>query len=429
MESETLYSVKGEVPDDPDAPRPDGRRAASPARATTSRSSPDSRWSHVALEAAADAREGGHRGRGHRPALAAPARRRAPSSQRSRRPTARRRRTRAGRTAASARRSPTASSASPSTSSTRPSLRVDARSTSRCPTTRSSSSTCIPQPQRDHRGGEARPRTRRLAKPRETRTWPRSSTCRSCPPRWRRACSATWHKKEGDAVAVDDLLAEVETDKATMEFRVVRQGHAAQAPRRPRAASVKLGQPVAILGQPARTSARSSRRRGGAAAAPSRSAKRPQAAGRAATPAEERRPTTPAEEPARGRSRAAARDEARDAAQPSEAPRDAASREGAAAPRRATRRAAAPHAPSRRRRRPANGERVKASPYVRKVARERGLDLAASRAPARTGASSPRDLETCSSAKPQPREPRRRAAVAAPRAAALAAAGGAAALA
>src|SRR6266542_3013232 len=33
-----------------------------------------------------------------------------------------------------------------------------------------------------------------------------------------------WHKKEGDAVAVDDLLAEVETDKATMEFRSFDKG-------------------------------------------------------------------------------------------------------------------------------------------------------------------------------------------------------------
>ena len=64
--------------------------------------------------------------------------------------------------------------------------------------------------------------------------------------------SRVWHKKEGDAVAVDDLLAEVETDKATMEFRVLRQGHAAQDPRRPRAAMVKLGQPVAILGDAGR---------------------------------------------------------------------------------------------------------------------------------------------------------------------------------
>jgi pyruvate dehydrogenase E2 component (dihydrolipoamide acetyltransferase) len=33
-----------------------------------------------------------------------------------------------------------------------------------------------------------------------------------------------WHKKEGDAIGVDDLLAEVETDKATMEFRSFDKG-------------------------------------------------------------------------------------------------------------------------------------------------------------------------------------------------------------
>src|SRR5688500_18743017 len=33
-----------------------------------------------------------------------------------------------------------------------------------------------------------------------------------------------WSKKEGDAVDVDDLLAEVETDKATMEFRSFDKG-------------------------------------------------------------------------------------------------------------------------------------------------------------------------------------------------------------
>ena len=35
---------------------------------------------------------------------------------------------------------------------------------------------------------------------------------------------AAWHKKEGDAIVVDDLLAEVETDKATMEFRAFDKG-------------------------------------------------------------------------------------------------------------------------------------------------------------------------------------------------------------
>ena len=35
---------------------------------------------------------------------------------------------------------------------------------------------------------------------------------------------SVWHKKEGDAIAVDDLLAEVETDKATMEYRSFDKG-------------------------------------------------------------------------------------------------------------------------------------------------------------------------------------------------------------
>ena len=34
----------------------------------------------------------------------------------------------------------------------------------------------------------------------------------------------SWAKKEGDDVDVDDLLAEVETDKATMEFRSFDRG-------------------------------------------------------------------------------------------------------------------------------------------------------------------------------------------------------------
>ncbi len=56
-----------------------------------------------------------------------------------------------------------------------------------------------------------------------------------------------WHKKEGDAVEVDDLLAEVETDKATMEFRAFDKGTILKL-LVPAGSNVKLGQPVAILG-------------------------------------------------------------------------------------------------------------------------------------------------------------------------------------
>src|SRR3954467_12564147 len=60
---------------------------------------------------------------------------------------------------------------------------------------------------------------------------------------------SVWHKKEGDAVAVDDLLAEVETDKATMEYRSFDKGTLLKI-LAPAGDVVKLGQPVALLGNP-----------------------------------------------------------------------------------------------------------------------------------------------------------------------------------
>src|SRR4051812_42768840 len=56
-----------------------------------------------------------------------------------------------------------------------------------------------------------------------------------------------WHKNEGDPVNVDDILAEVETDKATMEFRAFDKGTLLKL-LVPAGANVKLGQAVAILG-------------------------------------------------------------------------------------------------------------------------------------------------------------------------------------
>ncbi len=58
---------------------------------------------------------------------------------------------------------------------------------------------------------------------------------------------SAWHKKEGDAISVDDLLADVETDKATMEFRAFDKGTLLKL-LVAAGATVKLGQPVAVLG-------------------------------------------------------------------------------------------------------------------------------------------------------------------------------------
>ncbi|MEO7111622.1 MAG: pyruvate dehydrogenase complex dihydrolipoamide acetyltransferase [Polyangiaceae bacterium] len=58
---------------------------------------------------------------------------------------------------------------------------------------------------------------------------------------------SAWHKKEGDTVEVDDLLAEVETDKATMEFRAFDRGTILKI-LVSAGATVQLGQPVAVIG-------------------------------------------------------------------------------------------------------------------------------------------------------------------------------------
>lgn len=58
-----------------------------------------------------------------------------------------------------------------------------------------------------------------------------------------------WAKNEGDSINVDDLLAEVETDKATMEFRAFDKGTLLKK-LVAEGQTAKLGQPVAIFGTP-----------------------------------------------------------------------------------------------------------------------------------------------------------------------------------
>ena len=57
-----------------------------------------------------------------------------------------------------------------------------------------------------------------------------------------------WIKKEGDEVDVDDLLAEVETDKATMEFRSFDRGVLLKI-LVPEGETLEPDVPVAIIGK------------------------------------------------------------------------------------------------------------------------------------------------------------------------------------
>jgi pyruvate dehydrogenase E2 component (dihydrolipoamide acetyltransferase) len=161
-----------------------------------------------------------------------------------------------------------------------------------------------------------------------------------------------WHKKEGDAIAIDDLLAEVETDKATMEFRSFDKGTLLKL-LVPPGSQVLLGQPVAVIGNAGEDiSSLVPKGQGAAAAAP---------APPSPSPAVPSAPTAP--------SAAAAPAQA--------APRTAAPVAAAAA--------VAPASPD---------GRVRASPYVRKIAREREIDLAAVPGSGPGGRIIARDLES-----------------------------------
>lgn len=161
-----------------------------------------------------------------------------------------------------------------------------------------------------------------------------------------------WHKKEGDAVGVDDLLAEVETDKATMEFRSFDKGTLLKV-LVPTGSLVLLGQPVAILGTPGEDISK---------LVP---------AGQGATGQGATAPTAPALKPPSGTGQASA-------TQPQAVPAQA-----------------APAAP----REPRDG-RVYASPYVRKIAREREIDLGVVSGSGPRGRIVARDLETVPASAP-----------------------------
>jgi len=141
---------------------------------------------------------------------------------------------------------------------------------------------------------------------------------------------AKWHKKEGDAVKAGDVLAEIETDKATMEFEAVDEGTLGRILVPEGTQHVAVNQPIAvILGE-------------GESAADIKAAA-------TAKPA-------PAPAPA------PAKTEAKPAAQPTVAP----------APQPAAVPASRPVAPPQ----PRTGGRVFASPLARRLAQDAKLDLA-----------------------------------------------------
>jgi pyruvate dehydrogenase E2 component (dihydrolipoamide acetyltransferase) len=192
-----------------------------------------------------------------------------------------------------------------------------------------------------------------------------------------------WHKKEGDPVEVDDLLAEVETDKATMEFRAFDKGTLLKQ-LVPEGTTVSLGQPVAILGKQGEDIASLLAKAGTASKSASASAS-------ASTPARAPSPAQAQEGKPTGT------EDVDEATRPEPAPHTARTGGNGAPPSAGpvtrgsllTRTEREPEEEA-----PQPGGRVLASPYVRKVARERGIDLSRASGTGDHGRITPGDLES-----------------------------------
>ncbi|MBC2664688.1 biotin/lipoyl-binding protein, partial [Novosphingobium flavum] len=94
---------------------------------------------------------------------------------------------------------------------------------------------------------------------------------------------AKWLVKEGDAVSSGDILAEIETDKATMEFEAVDEGIIASITVPEGSEGVKVGTVIAVLaGEGEDASAAKAAPAPAAAAAPAPAAAAPAPAAAAA---------------------------------------------------------------------------------------------------------------------------------------------------
>jgi len=187
-----------------------------------------------------------------------------------------------------------------------------------------------------------------------------------------------WHKKEGDEVNVDDLLAEVETDKATMEFRAFDKGVLLKLLVSD-GVEVKLGQPVAILGKAGEDISALLAQAGAAAGANA-----PAVAAPAAPAPVAEKPAPAAPSPAGGGlgsgGDVAAVQQVQATPREKGSSLDRTEREGNGRSR--------AHAPT---------GRIFASPYVRRAARERGIDLQGAQGSGPGGRVIAKDLDTMSS--------------------------------
>src|SRR3954471_54920 len=107
---------------------------------------------------------------------------------------------------------------------------------------------------------------------------------------------ARWLKKEGDQVKSGDIIAEIETDKATMEVEAVDEGVLGRILVADGTEGVKVNEPIAILVDQGEAVPSGSSARGQAASAPPA----PKAAAPAPAPTPKTEPVTPAPQAGNG---------------------------------------------------------------------------------------------------------------------------------
>jgi pyruvate dehydrogenase E2 component (dihydrolipoamide acetyltransferase) len=168
---------------------------------------------------------------------------------------------------------------------------------------------------------------------------------------------AKWLKKEGDKVKAGDVIAEIETDKATMEYESIDDGVLAKIVVPEGTQDVSVNQLIAVLAQEGEDPKAAAAAAGKGAATPAKVAETPAKAAAVATPSVQPQTQTTSPQPV------------------------------AAAPR------VPSEAPSR-----ANG-RIFASPLARRLAKEAGLDIARVQGSGPHGRVVARDVEGAKSGK------------------------------
>jgi pyruvate dehydrogenase E2 component (dihydrolipoamide acetyltransferase) len=171
---------------------------------------------------------------------------------------------------------------------------------------------------------------------------------------------AKWRKKEGDKVSPGDVIAEIETDKATMDYEAVDEGVLAKIVVPEGTTDVAVNQLIAVLaadGEDVKA----------AAAAPAKTANAP-APGAAAAP--------PTSQPAAPAAATAPQQAVRSAASEARPPLSAPA--GSASPA-------------------SNGARVFSSPLARRLAKDSGIDIARIQGTGPHGRVVARDVETAKS--------------------------------